>query len=85
MQEARTAEAAHARALKVAEREHAQRLKAERAIQVTDDQARREAEKARRASDVLARATERVQEHQIPRMQPAVTAPHLQFPGLSPM
>ena len=81
MQEARTAEAAHARTVKAVEREHAQRLKAKRAMQVADERARREAEKARKASDVLARAIERVQGHQIPGMQSAVTATHLQFPG----
>ena len=80
MREARTVEAAHARVVKAVEREHAQHLKAERAIQVADERARRKAEKARRALDVLARATERVQGHQIPGMQPAVTATHLQFP-----
>ena len=47
-------------------REHAQRIKVERAMQVADERARREAEKARKASVLLARATERLQGHQIP-------------------
>jgi hypothetical protein len=73
--EAKAAEVAHARAVKAAEREHAQRLKAERAMQVANDRARREAEKARRASVLLTRATEKLQGHQIPAENQRILSP----------